>query len=212
MINHPVKVPVSTDTLTVSITAGSTNIADPGATGTLLASVAVGQRVFGVGIPFGATVTAIVDTDNITISEAATVTNAGASIQFEYIESSPSIYAAGDVLGFPFKLPMMEVNNIMVVDAAKVITAVKLYLYRDVPAPILDNAAFAPTDAEARKIIAYYSLTGTVALSNNHIIFPAADEMLPPVIGGQKMYGQLVCVGTPTFAAVDDLLINFSGE
>jgi hypothetical protein len=60
----------------------------------LFGSVNVGDLVFGTGIPAGATVTAIASTSSLTISAAATVTNASASLTFVRSHRIAGQYAA----------------------------------------------------------------------------------------------------------------------
>jgi hypothetical protein len=191
--------------LVTATTAGSRTVTSVA----LFGSVVVGQKVFGIGIPLGATVTAVASTSSITISDPATATGTP-TLQFSYFAATA--YTAGDCLGWLFEIPMMRIDNIFIVDAAKVITAAKMYVYHSVPTPTLDNAAFAPTDADAAKLIGYYSLTGTVALANNQVIFPADAELPLAQVRAKQMYGQLVVVGTPTFAAVNEVTVNIGGE
>jgi len=205
MTNVPITPVISMTTLTCGTISNLATVTSA----TLFGSVVAGQAVHGVGIPFGTVVLSVESPSGITLSKRATFTDAAASLQFGYFTSA--IYAAGDCLGIPFEIPLNSIEQIVVVDAIKVITAAKLYVFSAPPAPTLDNAAFAPADADAKNVIGYYSLTGTVALSANQIIFPADAELPLAKCGAQRMIGQLVVVGTPTFTAVNNLTMNIIG-
>ena len=193
--------------LASTLVAGSTTVTSVALFGNVLA----GQKVFGPGIPYGTTVTAKASPSSITISKAATLAGAK-TLQYGYFTAA--IYAAGDALGWYFPIPLSTINGLFVVDKIKVITAVKLYIYEGEPVstPQLDNAAYAPDDADAGKLVGYYSLTGSVVLTNNQVVFPASAELPNTPICGRDLWGQLVVVGTPTLTAIDNLILNISGE
>lgn len=203
------KVPViSTTAITCATTVNSTTVTSSAAFG----SVVAGQRIVGAGIPFNTTVASKTDSSTIIISKAATATAASVSLRFGYFTSA--IYAAGDTLGFPFYLPVSKINNIYVIDNDKVITAVKLVIFSDEFTETADNAAFAPSDADAAKIIGYVSLATSETLGNNTIVTQASTALPLDVstARGDKRTCQLVCVGTPTFTAVDSLAVIFMGD
>lgn len=176
----------------------------------LFGSVVAGQKVYGPGIEFGTKVASVETTSSLTLDKNITLTGAK-TVQFSYFASTA--YSAGDCLGWPFEIPLNKIGNIFIIDIIKQITAAKLYVFSKVPATAtLDNAAFAPPDADARNLIGYYSLTGTVALSANQVIFPADTELPLAQVGDTAMYGQLVVVGTPTFTAINEITVNISGE
>lgn len=198
---------ISTTTLTCGTTINSKTVTSSAAFG----SVVVGQAVFGAGIPFGTTVSVVTDTSTITISQNATATAASASLQFSYFTSAA--YTAGDVLGFPFRVDLKRINQIYVIDNAKQITAIKGYFFKDVFAPTLDNAAFAPADADADLIIGYFSYTNNNALTSNTVIYNGVtDQPIQLGVAKEPTWCQLVAVGTPTFTAVNDLTVNLMGE
>jgi hypothetical protein len=76
-----------------SITTASTTVTSA----TLFGSVLVGYRVSGTGIPANTIVTSKASASSITISNAATVTNASASLTFT--PSSPALVKIGDDSG-----------------------------------------------------------------------------------------------------------------
>ena len=198
---------ISTSALTCLTTGGSPTVTSAAQFGSVLA----GQRVFGAGIQFGTTVLSKTDASTITLSKPATATSGGVSLQFSYFTGSQA-YTAGDVLGFPFPVYLKKINQIMVIDVEKAIVAVKLYFFSGPFAPTADNAAFAPADADARLILWYASYTNTVAQSANQIIYSGLTD-LPILMPDSKIpWCQLVCVGTPTFAAATPLTVNFLGE
>lgn len=124
-------------------------------------------------------------------------------------------YSAGDALGFPFRVNNIHrINNVVVVDGAKQITAVKLIFFNGSFTPTEDNLAFAVSDADAFKIMGYLSLATSEVFTNNQLVTGAATT-LPINLGntvGNAIWCQLVCVGTPTFTAVNNLRVNILGE
>lgn len=187
--------------------AGSTTVTSSA----LFGSVVAGQRVHGPGIQFGTKVASVESTSSITLDKPAKL-GGSVTLQFGYFASAA--YVADDCLGFPFEIPLTEIKGITVIDKIKQITAVKMYVFSaEFSTPLLDNAAFAPVDADAANIIGYYSLTGNKVLTNNHVIHPAQAELPLPKYGShQKMFGQLVVVGTPTFTSISDLVVSLCGE
>lgn len=195
---------ISTTGLTCGTTAGSKTVTSSAA----FASVEAGQRVVGAGIPFGTVVASKETSSSITLSKPASATSASVTLQFGYFTSAA--YAAGDALGFPFEVTMSRIDNVIVVDAAKQITAVKLLFFSDTFIETADNAAFGISDADAAKIIGYLSLATSEVFANNQIVTGSGTQ-LPITLGG-KTYCQLIVVGSPTFLAVDGLTVNLMGE
>ena len=202
---------ISTTAVTCATTIGSSTVTSSAAFG----SVVAGQRIVGAGIPFMSKVLSKADASTITIGNLAgqavnaTATSASVSLRFGYFTSA--IYAAGDALGFPFVIGTKKITNVVVVDAAKVITAVKLLVFGKPFTETADNAAFAPSDADAANLIGYLSLATSEVFANNQIVTGAATG-LPIDTSGFEKYGQLIVVGTPTFLTVSDLTVNILGE
>lgn len=202
-----VKPVIGATAITCTTKAGTPDVTSSAGFGSVLA----GQYVYGAGIPIGARVKTVTDTSNIILTVNATATSASVSLQFGYFTSLQ--YAAGDALGFPFALDMKKIGQIVVVDNDKQITAIKGYIWNAEPATVTaDNAAYAPSDADAAKIIGYFSLTTNITLSNNTVILSAATDIPLWCDTGKRKFCQLIVVGTPTFTAVDSLTVNFIGE
>jgi hypothetical protein len=202
-----IKPTISTTTITCGTTIASTAVTSSAGFG----SVVAGQKVFGAGIPYGTTVVTVTDTSNIVISNKATATAASASLQFSYYTSAA--YTAGDCVGFPFEIGMQKINQIVVVDNDKVVaTNLKFYIFDGLPAVTLDNAAFAPSDADAAKLVGVVTVSTFTTLGNNIIGLSAATDQPVWVNTAKVKYCQIVCGGTPTFSAVDSLTINIMGE
>lgn len=202
---------ISTTALTCVTTIGSPTVTSAAQFG----SVVAGQRIVGAGIPFGSKVLARATTSSLTICNSAgqsvnaTATSASVSLQFGYFTSA--IYSAGDALGFPFPIGTKKINNVIVVDDIKVIAAVKLLVFGKKFVECADNAAFAITDADATNIIGFLSLATSEVLSNNQLV-AMAGTTLPIDVSAVEKYGQLICVGTPTFTTVSNLTVNLLGE
>lgn len=130
------------------------------------------------------------------------------------------IYSAQDVVGglltFTFKAPVASggglVRGVQIYDNAKVNADLDLYLFQDLPATIANNAAWALANADLRKLIAGPLNTPAYVdyVTGSSAIFAASN--FPIQFSGNKLYGYLVCVATPTYIAVTDLAIRLDVE
>jgi len=197
---------ISTTALTCVTTAGSKTVTSSAAFGSVLAD----QAIQGAGIPWGTTVLSKETSSSITISNPASATSASVSLRFGYFTSLA--YADEDALGFPFELPFKKINNIMVIDAAKQITALELAFFRKPFVPSADNAAFAPSDADMAELMGFLVLDGTKVYGDNQIVYYDAGPLQLPLDVGGKTYVQLIAQGAATFLTVSDLTLNISGE
>lgn len=176
-------------------------------------NVTAGMHIAGLRFPLGTTVTSNTNDSILVLSNSATSSVALDSIRVGIYTSA--IYAAGDAVGFAFEVPqkLEKLNNIIVEDDAKQITAIKLIFFGKKFTETEDNMVFAPSDADAANIIGYLSLATSEVFSVNQIVTSAATAL--PInfnMSAQHIYCQLVCVGTPTFTAVNNLHINFIGQ
>lgn len=203
---------ISTTALTCATTVGS-NIIESSAQ---FGSVVAGMRIVGAGVPFNSIVEAVTDDSTLTIINAetksdalATATAASVSLRFGYFTSLA--YASGDVLGFPFRVPMTIIRNAIIIDAVKQITKARLYFFSKPFTEIADNAAFAPSDADATNLCGYISLTTSIVLTSNQIVTQAVTA-LPVDVGGDCWCQLVVDTDTPTFTAVNNLTVLLAGE
>lgn len=128
-------------------------------------------------------------------------------------------YTANDVVG---GLLTFDVSNagaggvvrwVRIVDDDAEDAQLNLYLFSDTPTSIADDAAFAPTVADLKKLVgkvefaaADYETTG----GNSFVIkrggLNTADVDFYTTTG--DIFGYLVAVGTPTYTAATDLTIT----
>lgn len=123
-------------------------------------------------------------------------------------------YSANDVVGGLLTFAVGDhtgsngfVGSLVLTDDGDQAAAGKVYLYNAAPATINDNDAFAPTDADNKKLIgivtlASYDQAGADAVSvvndiNYH--YTSADG---------NLYGYFVTSGTPTYAAVSNVTVK----
>lgn len=177
-------------------------------------SVTKGMRVVGPGIPFGTTVETWIDSSTIILSAVATATDDTALVRYGHFTSLA--YSAGDALGFPFAIPTMKnLKQIVVIDDAKQITSVDMIFYSATFTETADNAAIAPSDADAENLVGYTTVGGTgfhKVLGNNHVLVLPFTTLPPNFSVSSRMYCQMIVVGTPTFTAVDNLTVKFIYE
>jgi hypothetical protein len=123
-------------------------------------------------------------------------------------------YSANDVMGGLLEFSLEElsvyggiVGAVQVTDKGIAAPAGILYLFDSLPATIADNAAFAPSDADAANIFAEITLPAYTSLTNNRI---AISQSLNYLFSSDtsKIYGYLPCTGTPTLGSVNALTIT----
>lgn len=143
----------------------------------------------------------IVDTKGISIQQTPTVT-AGA-------------YSANDAVGGLLTFAGAAygdgdggvIKDLLIIDDAGQDVALELWLFNASFTAMTNNAAWAPSEADLRKLVA-------VIASSSGAWFAAGTPSVLRVevsqrydLDGTSMYGQLVTRGTPTFAATDDVTV-----
>lgn len=118
------------------------------------------------------------------------------------------IYSANDVVGG--RMSFFAGNNgvlrsVIATDKASVGMACKLYIFDAQPTTLADNAAFAPTEADLKKLIATIAIAGAdwVTLATRDHVQKAVE--IPYRSPSSTLYAYLTCDATPTFLATDDL-------
>lgn len=138
--------------------------------------------------------------------------NVKVGTRFQAVSVTPTIdtaiYAANDVVGglMTFSVPSAVnggvLNSALLVDEDDEKAALTLYLFDAEPTTIADQAAFAPTAADLKKLVC------TIGLANYTSINSLAFCEVPDINQGfaaDTLYGYLVCVATPEYTAVTDL-------
>lgn len=151
----------------------------------------------------------------LTRTESEAVTDGQASIVI-----TAGAYTAGDVIGGLLRFPNVfisspgkgEVRSIVIFDNAKQAKALKLFLFKSIPSVIADNAAFNPSAADARLIMAEIPLVTHTNYSTATIGYTTARTISIPIYNtsGQDVYAYLVADVAPTYAAIDDLSMVMS--
>lgn len=105
------------------------------------------------------------------------------------------------------------IRSLRIVDKADVKAELELWLFDQDFGASADNAAFDPTDADLANCLGvipvstsdYFSANdnGVATFGNVGLLFQAVAT---------SIYGQLKCVGTPTYASVSDLIVKVAIE
>ena len=139
--------------------------------------------------------------EGITISQTPTVT-AGA-------------YSANDAVGGLLTFANAArvsggggvIKNIILIDDAGTDVALELWLFRETFTAMADNAAWAPSEADLRKLVGIvYSSNGAWAAAGT----PSVNDIEVSKrydLTGTSLFGQLVNRGTPTFSNTDDVTV-----
>jgi len=141
--------------------------------------------------------------EGITITQKPTIT-AGA-------------YAANDAVGglLTFALAGRQVSeggsiltDVLIVDDAGQDAELELWLFNQTFTAMVDNAAWAPAEADLENCIAVVSTVGSTwrAAGTPSVINIECTRRID--LAGTSLFGQLVTRGTPTYAATDDLTIK----
>ena len=149
----------------------------------------------------GATGEVSVSSSGVTISQTPTVT-AGA-----YVAND----AVGGLLTFANAVRVNGgggvIKDMIILDDAGQDSTMELWLFRETFTAMADNAPWAPSEADLRKLVAIIT-TGDGAW------FAAGTPSAARIEASQRydligtsLFGQLVTRGTPTFAATDDVTV-----
>ncbi len=130
-------------------------------------------------------------------------------------------YSAADVVGglltFDLNSPsgVLLVKQLRIVDDANQKAAAHLYLFNAAPSDIADNAAYAPTVADLKKMVANITIAAAdyTTLNSNAVALvddrSGIDGGMCTTVNG-RLYGYLVCDATPTYGATTDISITLS--
>jgi hypothetical protein len=126
-------------------------------------------------------------------------------------------YTAGDVVGGLLAIPFTRVGGggllrrLMVIDDDNEKTELTVYVFDQQPSTIADDAAFAPTVADLKKLIGSVVAAAAdyVTLGANAIAVKANIDMdISAPVG--SIWAYVVCTGTPTYAAETDLMLRLT--
>ena len=127
-------------------------------------------------------------------------------------------YSANDVVGATLTFSGIPdkgfIVSLTVVDQAKQAGAYQLVLFDSLPTNIADNGAYDIADADLPKIVGAIHLTDTAGadkfdFSDNKIYMRQALVIPYRLAGGStSLYGFLIALGSPTFAATTDVQVQ----
>lgn len=152
-----------------------------------------------VGLNAGTNNIGRVGSEGITISQTPTVT--------------AGVYAAGDAVGGLLTFANAArvsgyggvVKDLIVLDDAGQDAVMELWLFRETFTAMADNAPWALSEADLRKLVAVISTGTWLAAGTPSVAVVEANQRYDCV--GTSLFGQLVTRGTPTFAATDDVTV-----
>jgi hypothetical protein len=200
---------ISTTTVTNCTTAvGSMAIvhADSG-----FKSIYAGMRVYGVGVPYGATVAYSDSLDSLALSSA--ITQGGAkSLQFGVFEGTD--YTSGDWVGFPFLVysnpgdgGAMILESVQITDNGDMLDDIDLVLFNAYSDTLgLDNAAAAIRAVDAPKVVGGLAFTSDTDLGTARSV---QYQWVGLVVPKEALYGRLIARSALAPIAINNLRIRF---
>lgn len=144
----------------------------------------------------------------------------------QFVQVAPTVdtsaYSAGEVVGGLLTIPIGANGGILrkvkLTDADSEGAALALYLFHSLPTAFDDTDAFAPTIDDLNSLIARVDFAADNYATVNSLDYVFATEDADgtvaltgidcPTLDG-NLYAYLVAVGTPTYAAADDLALEF---
>jgi hypothetical protein len=131
---------------------------------------------------------------------------------------SAGAYSANDVVGGLLTFTFANsrgangmVRSIRIADRDNEKAACKLWLYKEPPTTIADNAAFAPPDSDIDKVIGVVAIAAADYTTSTANAFAGKHEQGIDFLGTNgAIYGYLVCDATPTYSATNDLTISIT--
>jgi hypothetical protein len=159
------------------------------------------SRSLPVGTNNIGTVTANVVSNGITISQTPTVT--------------AGVYSAGDAVGGLLTFASAArtsggggvIKDVIILDDAGQDAELELWLFNATFTAMADNAAWAPSEADLRKLVAIVSTTSGAWFAAGTPSAARVESDQRYDLTGTSMFGQLVTRGTPTFVATDDVTV-----
>jgi hypothetical protein len=131
--------------------------------------------------------------------------------------SAGSAYAAGDVVGGLLTFNVYSaggggtIRRIALIDSDNEKAALRLYLFSTAPTSIADNAAFAPSAADLKKLLDVVAFAADdYTTVNSRAFIVERDLDLDYETADGRVYGYLVCDATPTYTAASDLTIRLT--
>ena len=131
------------------------------------------------------------------------------------------LYSANDVVGGTLTFSGATsgiIRGVTLVDQAKQAGAYQLVIFDSLPTDIADNATYDIADADALKIVGAIHLTDTTGADkfdfSDNKIYMRQGLILPfkRADNATALYGFLIALGTPTYAAMNDIQVQLHIE
>lgn len=105
-----------------------------------------------------------------------------------------------------------RIVKVVIIDDAKQDENLILHLFDRTFTAMADNAAWSPSDADMQHSIGHIEIPAANYMpgANNSHATVECEFDFALVAGGTSLFGQLECVGTPTYAATDDLTVKLT--
>ena len=142
-------------------------------------------------------------------SRIITVTSAG-------LTTATTAYVTGDQLGTELSFASIVrtakgsvINSAAIIDKAKVLAAVDLFLFDSATTPAADNAANSWSDADMLKCLGVIHFADQIISANNHVLLPTNLPLVVKPASGTTILGDLVTrSGHTFFGAVGDVQVS----
>jgi hypothetical protein len=106
------------------------------------------------------------------------------------------------------------INSLTLVDHDDEKAALELWLYNQDFTAVNDNAAFDPSDADNLNLVGVIPITTAdyFSANDNGVACVRGVGLQFQLAGTTSMYGQLKCIGTPSYTAASDLTVKLAIE
>lgn len=127
-------------------------------------------------------------------------------------------YSANDIVGATLTFSNVPsqgfIVSVTLVDQAKQAGAYQLVLFDSIPTNIADNDTYDIADADLLKVVGAVHLTDTAGADkfdfSDNKIYMRQSLVIPYRLGSGStaLYGFLIALGTPTYAATNDVQVQ----
>jgi len=100
-----------------------------------------------------------------------------------------------------------RIKSLILLDDAGQDAEMELWLFNATFTAMADNAAWAPSEADLRKLVGIVTTAGGAWFAAGTPSAARVEVSQRYDLAGTSLFGQLVTIGTPTFAATDDVTV-----
>ena len=140
----------------------------------------------------------------------------------EVLSNNAGAYDAGDAIGTLIEFENAAsvykgygvIRKLTVIDLSKQSAVLDLHLFNQTFTPTADDAVFDPSDADMAHSLGAIHVAAADWDNCNDSGVATVECYFPFVLvaDGSSLFGQLSCVGTPTFAAIGDVTVKLTIE